>query len=170
MIQELVTKLEINECDIAVCTRCRISDGVEISENIKYFEKVFDVSDLDISQTNTIYDWSNAIGKLYRRELIGTNRFPCEIKYGEDLYFATDIWKKANKAVYTNVAFYCYRFNQLSASYTLGDKKIEDRIVASVHAWEWIVERCPKSKKAMFDLCFGAYVSAYLTFKGKKKR
>lgn len=85
------------------------------------------------------------------------------------MYFATEVWKKARKIVYANVPFYYYRYNPLSASYTLGEKKIKDRIIASVHAWEWIVDNCPMSKAAMFDLCFGAYVSAYLNCHGKEK-
>lgn len=80
MIQDLVSRLEKNDCDIAVCTRCRVCDNIEIDEKINYFENIIDVSELDISKTNTIYDWSVTWGKLYKRELIGATRFPCEIK------------------------------------------------------------------------------------------
>lgn len=170
MIRDLVSKLEENKCDIAFCTRCRIYHDIEIEGDVEYSVKVFNISELNISETNTIYDWSISFGKLYRRDLIGSVRFPKDIKYGEDLYFATDVWKNAKKAVYVNSAYYGYRYNQLSASFTLGETKLKDRIIASGHAWEWIADHCPNSKMAMFDLCFGAYTSAFSELKGSKRR
>ena len=66
-------------------------------------------------------------------------------------------------------ALYGYRVNEESASYTLGERKIKDRIVASMHAWEWIYPNCPKSRKAMFDLSFGAFVAGYSEFSGEER-
>lgn len=170
MLEKMIDAMESSDSDIAVCTRRRFSNGQQYETlNLSGRKMVFQIIDLKIDSMHTVYDWSVTWGKIYRRELLQGIAFSPNIKYGEDLFFAADVWSKAERAVYLDEAFYGYRYNEESASFTLGERKIKDRIVASMHAWEWIYPNCPKSRGAMFDLCFGAFVAGYSELSGGEK-
>lgn len=169
MFSEMIHAIEQYSCEIAVCTRTKVIEGVEEQLNLEGIQ-VEEVVNLKIDEFHSIYDWSVTWGKVYQRKLWENVEFPDNCEYGEDLFAAADVWSKSSRFVYINRGYYCYRINPNSVSYTLGEKKNWDRIIASRHAWEWIHSSCLKSRKAMFDLLFGAYVVAYKETDNSKKK
>lgn len=167
--EKLITILEDNNADISICTRRRVYQDGTIENFIGGgYLKVFASHEIKMDLFHSQYDWANPFNKVYVRRIIENLRFPVDIRYGEDLYLAADIWRGVNKAVYLDEGLYYYRYNPTSASFTLGKNKLIDRINATEHAFEYVIEECPQNIPFVFDLQFGAYVAAYE--QGENKR
>lgn len=168
MYEKMVDAIEVTNADMAICTRTRVyPDGMIEDLNIEgYIESKSD--DFTFTLMHSEYDWCSSCNKLYRKEMFANLFFPEDIKYGEDLYLLVDIWRKAEKVIYINEGLYYYRYNPISTSFTLGQEKLEDRIVAMEYAFQYAIENSKNNISFVFDLLFGAYAAAY--FEGKNSR
>ncbi len=168
MYQKMIAQMNEKECDLSVCTCARLyEDGVveSIHEN---FIDVFETTDLSMQKMHSPFDCFTAWNKVYRRALIINLRYPLHVKFGEDLYLASDIWKNVTKAVYICEGLYIYRYRASSISFVTGSQKLQDRIEGSERYWQFVNQYAPNSVSFMLDLYFGAYVAAYFESKDKK--
>ena len=68
--------------------------------------------------------------KIYRRDAIGTARFPEDIRIGEDAVFLFRVLRNVRRAVIPGPALYFYRVHSASSMHTLRPKLLDERIRA----------------------------------------
>lgn len=117
MFFELYNKVNLNNCDIAIC-------DMNIINNKNFYKKSVDLkSYVTLCEKNEIFkillctDSLNSLGnKIYSNNIIKTNqiRLDKNFDYGEDLLFNLEFFKYCNKYIYINEPFYYYRKGHLS--------------------------------------------------------
>ncbi|MBO5142220.1 MAG: glycosyltransferase family 2 protein [Clostridia bacterium] len=89
-----------------------------------------------------------ACSKMYKKELIGTERFDETIRLVEDFYFTYNILKKVNKvSLNTKDIVYCYRIRSGSLMHQKYNKKFENEIDYSENVLNDVKKNYPKLEK-----------------------
>lgn len=104
-LYDMITK---NDADIAIGSPCKFADIIpesKISDECMIVDKYFALEKASID-----YKWVVAWGKLYKREIINTIRFP-EGKLHEDEFIIHELYYKAQKIAFTNDSLYFYFYN-----------------------------------------------------------
>ena len=127
--EELVNGMSLKEVDISVC------DVVILNKNIEMFR--FESNDGVISKEDALNKIisrktinSGPYGKIFKRTVIGDNRFECMKTY-EDILFVIDVFNNAKKVNLINTTEYQYIQNEGSAMDAVKKHASQDVIVAT---------------------------------------
>lgn len=99
-------------------------------------------------------------GKIFKREIIGQNRFASGMKYGEDNLFVLNISLAVEEIVCCAAPVYCYRRNDASVTNCYTPTILEDRMKNIIE-----IEQMYKKyhlDDALIDLCYDIIFRTYL--------
>lgn len=126
----LLEAIEINHCELSICSFVRFTDD-GIIHNAVEKSRVVDRSDLEL-----LFFTDSSIGKanwnkLYKAKLVNDLKFP-DICLGEDYVFNFEYLKKVKKVAIVNDELYYYRItpSSLSNLTNYNKKKMIDQIIS----------------------------------------
>ena len=174
-LSSLVRIMNLYSADIAISDFQRIGDGDIIHETCEKFEDR-NVSKLDKNQilnNNTVkfYTW----GRLFKREIIGNNRFNEGYSFGEDTIFNLSILYGISslRVYYLNEKKYYYYIRETSIVKNINRSEIMNTTYAYLDKYylfkkagsqEFIIEHCLRI------LLNARYLEKYNPEKDRKKR
>lgn len=124
MFEMLLTIMEKSDCDIAICGHRIVQENEKLNETFKECQE--EVLDIDELWEEIFGKLNNAVwNKLYKRELIGDNRFPVDLIHGEDLIFNLNYLKKCIRGRVNRTPCYNYlkRENSVTTA-SFSEKKL----------------------------------------------
>lgn len=153
MFEILLTIMEKPDCDIAICGH-RIVRKNEI-RNETFKESQEQVLDIDELWEEIFGKLNNAVwNKLYKRELIGDNRFPVDLIHGEDLIFNLNYLKKCIGGRVNRIPCYNYLKRENSVTTALFSEKKLMEISSKDRALEIVkqnkMSQIPNAQKYCF--------------------
>lgn len=126
MYETMISELEMNKCDLAICGYDYVDEDSNVNRPYKISEnEILNQHDVmkkqyDINPTIRF----GVVNKLYKKDLMGTIRFPIDLHSGEDGVVLFEYLKKVKKAVFVHKPLYKNAERQGSATH--GGLKPED--------------------------------------------
>ena len=110
MYENMVELIQTQKADLVVCRLKQIYINHQVDRStgeVTVFEKPLSMLIQCLEEDERFGIQHSACNKLYKRELLGEERFP-EGKWYEDVVFSAKILSKVQKGVYVDKAFYNY--------------------------------------------------------------
>lgn len=119
MLMRLYTLMNENNANVSFCSREVVSDWY-VNKWKDTGVKIFERGGCSIDDLGTPYDFYCVWTKLYRRFIFDDLRMPEDIRFGDDLWVAPDVFEKAQRVVYTSERLYNYSLRKDNDSFTMG--------------------------------------------------
>lgn len=139
-IEKLISKQIVTNADIVYC-KYNLFDA-----SGKFVKVNEDELELFISSNDIKYLYTSKIAcavwrKIYRINIIKNQRFRSDLRYGEDLYFTTELTLKNIKTAYVNEYLYNYFINNSSVTHVYSVKNIESHYQGTIANSTLLFER-----------------------------
>lgn len=95
--------------------------------------------------------------KLFRRECIGTIRFPKGIQYAEDTFFVLQVIAQAEKIFWLDTPFYHYRWVSSSLINVFDRKRIENCVSLDTMTLDFIQSRWGDDRSLIASFHYGCF-------------
>lgn len=132
LCENLLTRMKSsNQCDLVI-SGVKENKKRHSKENKICKEEVISLNNLsrrfDELYENCILNWP--VAKLYRRELIGNQRFNSSVKLGEDLLFNLEYYTKCNRISLSSYVGYQYnKLNDNAATKSFRESDLKDLVL-----------------------------------------
>ena len=147
MVEHLIELIRINDADLSFCCSTRCDSGIKFSEigfGISVLNDITNYSSGEAMKALIKYKTIpvTAWGKMYRRKLFNSLRFP-EGKYNEDAFISFRIIGLAKKVCGCSNIDYFYRVNRNSIMRAAFNEKRFDGIEAKLLQLSFVSDRYP---------------------------
>ena len=157
----LLTKMKnVNKCDLVISGYSEVGK-LKLRENKIYKEEAISLNDLS-GRFDELYEnciLNSPVAKLYRRELIGNQRFDSSVKLGEDLLFNLEYYPKCNKISLSTYVGYAYnKMNEGSATKAFRESDLKDLVLIYKKSQEFVKKYLLGNHSTVLKkrLCLGA--------------
>ena len=172
-VSELYNLIQKHNCDIAICSNDIIrEEGIrtQIIDGSCPAEETYYVASNCLKAFFAEKEWRHtAWGKLYKKNIFQSLRYPEDIMCTEDTYMICDICKQVQTGIATtSKVLYHYVMQNKSVSKTINEKRF-DWIRSKRH----ILEQLTSDNQAYPHACkhlYASYVSIYKSFKDFRRK